>query len=261
MKLPESLNLLTMRKLGLLYLYGLLCMVIMTNCSNQSGSGTSEKDIETEAQKQNPSITISTETADTTAPEEIRKVISEKKAPPPPPKELILDKETSSDSSILDSSKTHELTLDSSLVQIDSNEAKELDSTAIAEVTTFTEVEIIREELLASYQVDLPSKDTSTSNAKIDSILSKQSDIQIAQKKSVTIEFWDHPLYSSQYSMNGKVLKLYGVVPDETVLIQSYEDQNYLIVNGTYFAIENSFSLRPLAAEVDSFIIYQLQAH
>jgi hypothetical protein len=231
---------------------------VLANCNSQSSSNTPKQVIDTKPVDKKTSTTISIEKPDSTTQ---KAIIDKKVPPPPPPKEIILDKETSSDSLVLDSTITNELLLDSSLVLVDSNDAEELDTIDFTETTPFTEVEIIREELLASYQVELPSEDTTTSNARIDSILSKQSDIQITTKRSVTIEFWDHPLYSSQYSMNGKVLKLYGVVPDETVLIQPYEDQNYLLVNGAYFAIENSFSLRRLAAESDSFIIYQLQAH
>jgi len=134
------------------------------------------------------------------------------------------------------------------------------DSLVEAEIPESIEpVEIIKEELVASYQVLFFTD--SISNTAVDSILSKASDIEIRSERFVTVEFWEHPLYASQFTMNGKVLRLYGVNPDSTISFVQHEQHQYLNYQDNYYLIENSFSLRPLSAEVDSFIIHQLQIH
>ena len=142
---------------------------------------------------------------------------------------------------------------------LDSMDSLSISDSVAEDLSSIETVEIIREELMATYQV-LFYTDT-TANSAVDSILSKESDIEITSERFVTVEFWEHPLYSSQFTMNGKVLRLYGLNPDSNVAFVQHESNQYLSYKDNYYLIENSFSLRPLSAEVDSFIIQQLQIH
>lgn len=245
-----------MSKLNLIHVFGILCLFLLSGCGSQQSKAPNKKAVET---------FITNKLQVDTNPDATKNLDSTHIIKESVHTEITKNTPTQTKSAFVSDSNLNSIEYTiarvKSTLAAPGHDTNKENTDTIIEPTSYGEIEVIREELIASFEVTLASNDTSTLNMQIDSILSKQSDIDISQKKSVTVEFWEHPLYSSQYSMNGKVLKIYGIAPDETALIRPYQEQNYLVLNGSYFEIENSFSLRPLKAESDSFIIYQLQAN
>ncbi len=123
--------------------------------------------------------------------------------------------------------------------------------------SNFTTIE--QEELLFSKVLHvLPDEDRADSaKIAIDSLLEKQTGIE-PTPSFINLEFWDHPFYKAGYIKNGKVIRVYGVVPDKQATLHTLNNQLYLGFNGSFYSVENTFNLLPLVTETDSLILIQL---
>lgn len=121
---------------------------------------------------------------------------------------------------------------------------------------------IEEEELLFSKILVVQEKKTEKDSSKVvvDSLLEKQTGIN-RSSTTLNLEFWEHPFYKTGYVKNGKVIRLYGVVPDEQATLKALNKQLYLSLNGSFYSVENTFNLLPLISETDSLVLLQLIAH
>lgn len=121
---------------------------------------------------------------------------------------------------------------------------------------------VVREDVLLSSQ-KLPlvkvtdEYDSTLTDTTIDSKLSKQSDIK-PTRIALQLEYWETPLNSKGYTMNNKVLRIYGLDPDENAKLFELDNRRYLQHFDGFYIIEESYEMRALRKESRPYIINQI---
>ena len=99
--------------------------------------------------------------------------------------------------------------------------------------------------------------DTLKIDSTLNKVLSKQSDIK-ESSTVISLEFWETPLSTKGYTMNNRVLRVYGLEPDEDSKLFELDKRRYLQHIDGFYIIEESYEMKPLMKEERTFIINQL---
>lgn len=85
-------------------------------------------------------------------------------------------------------------------------------------------IKIKKEKLIDTRTIYVKKRDK-LSTSKADSLLSKDLDIQFNNRSFYVVEFWEHPLGSRGYKMNGGKILLYGINPDLNIQLIGSQDR------------------------------------
>lgn len=120
----------------------------------------------------------------------------------------------------LDSSSIQDtIVMDTTLIALDSN-------FVIPRDTSGEEILIKREKLLETISLKVRDK-VKTNQSMADSLMAEDLGISNKAHKNYSIEFWQHPLNSRGYKMNGSKIVVYGLDPDHQM--ELVRDQRGLI--------------------------------